>query len=101
MAIYAHLDAQGKVDNLLVLRPEQAAEFPDCVPVGDVGVDVGCRWQADGFYRGDRRLQAPEDYWIAYARQVGEGLSALLGDDGGADDGQAVAAALWEEEAAE
>lgn len=98
MAIYAHLDAQGLVDNLLVLQPSQAAEFPGCVPVGDVAVSIGCRWQADGFYCGERRLQTPEEYWIDYARQVGEGLNALLDANGGGDDDQAVAAALWEEE---
>lgn len=98
MAIYAHLDAQGLVDNLLVLQPSQAAEFPGCVPVGGVAVSIGCRWQADGFYRGARRLQTPEEYWIDYARQVGEGLNALLDAGGGGDDDQAVAAALWEEE---
>lgn len=101
MAIYAHLDAQGLVDNLLVLQPSQAAEFPGCVPVGGVAVSIGCRWQADGFYCGERRLQTPEEYWIDYARQVGEGLNALLDANGGGDDDQAVAAALWEEETEE
>ena len=101
MAIYAPLDAQGLVDNLLVLQPSQAAEFPGCVPVGDVAVSIGCRWQADGFYRGARRLQTPEEYWIDYARQVGEGLNALLDANGGGDDDQAVAAALWEAETEE
>lgn len=97
MAVYAQLDSRGQVINLLALRPEQASEFPGCVPVGDTGACIGCRRQEDGFYLGSRRLLTAEEYWIGYARQVGEGLAALLGAAEGGDE-PAVAAALWEEE---
>lgn len=95
--VYAHLNQRREIDDIIELRPEQAQEFPDYVALPLEGAGIGCRLEEDGVYRDQQRLLSLEEYWIAYAQQVGEGLDALL-DDAGEGQELAVAAALWEEE---
>ncbi len=53
---YAKIN-DGVVTNVLTLRRSQAAEFPDCVAIGDIPVGIGDTY-ADGlFYRGGKQVK--------------------------------------------
>ena len=43
--------SDGAVVNMISLRRSQAAEFPDCVEVGDLPVGIGDTYADGKFYR--------------------------------------------------
>lgn len=47
---YAHIKG-GIVVNVLVIREEQAPEFPDCVPVNDIPAGIGDTYENGKFFR--------------------------------------------------
>lgn len=52
---YALLD-KGVVKNIIWLKPENAIEFPNAVPMGDYPASVGDFYDGNYFYRNGKRV---------------------------------------------
>lgn len=49
----------GVVTNIIVLYPNNAKNFPDAVPCGDVPVAMDDTWDGENFYRNGEKLVSP------------------------------------------
>lgn len=56
MERYAKI-SDGVVRNVLTIRRSQAAEFPDCVAMGDIPAGIGDTYEDGLFYRGGKQVK--------------------------------------------
>lgn len=77
---YANIE-EGIVENVMVLYPSNASDFPTAVPCGDVPVAIGDTYDGEHFYRAGERVLTP----LEQARKDAEDMQAalaVLGIDG-------------------
>ena len=75
---YAHIK-DGIVVNVLVIREEQAPEFPDCVPMNGIPAGIGDTYADGRFYRDGVEVKSTAQE-LAEANEI---MAILLG--GGAE----------------
>ena len=64
--IYALLDENNIITNVIVLNPENAADFPNAVPTYDVQTNIGDEYRNGYFYHeGERCYSVREEMEIA------------------------------------
>lgn len=66
-----------KVVNVLSIRPAQAHEFPDCVPLYDIPAGIGDTYEDGKFYRNGVEIKSTAQE-LAEANEV---INILLGGE--------------------
>lgn len=69
---------EGVVTNIIWLKPANASEFPNAVPMGDYPAGIGDAYDGESFYRNGERVLTRTEELAARLADAEEAL-ALLG----------------------
>lgn len=68
----------GTVSNVIVLYPNNATDFPDAVPCGELPVMIGDTYDGEHFYRNGEQVITPQENALNDVKDMQAAL-ALLG----------------------